>query len=214
MSETETGGLGAGRIEPRELEQEMRSSFLDYAMSRDRRARAPGRPRRAEARSPPRALLDVDERQPAGSAVREVRPHRRRRDGQVPPPRRPGDLRHARAAGAAVLACATRSSTARETSARSTTTRRPRSATPRLGSSGWRRSCFRDRLGHGRLRAQLRRVAAGAARPARTLPEPARERVVGDRRRHGDEHAASPPRRDGRRSRRADRQPRRRTWTR
>ncbi len=33
MSELETGGLGAGRIEPRELEQEMRTSFLDYAMS-------------------------------------------------------------------------------------------------------------------------------------------------------------------------------------
>ena len=33
MSEVETGGLGGGRIEPRELEQEMRSSFLDYAMS-------------------------------------------------------------------------------------------------------------------------------------------------------------------------------------
>jgi DNA gyrase subunit A len=33
MSEVETGGLGPGRIEPRELEQEMRSSFLDYAMS-------------------------------------------------------------------------------------------------------------------------------------------------------------------------------------
>src|SRR6266487_65992 len=33
MSEVETGALGAGRIEPRELEQEMRSSFLDYAMS-------------------------------------------------------------------------------------------------------------------------------------------------------------------------------------
>src|ERR1043166_634550 len=33
MSELETGALGAGRIEPRELEQEMRSSFLDYAMS-------------------------------------------------------------------------------------------------------------------------------------------------------------------------------------
>ena len=28
-----TGPLGAGRIEPRELEQEMRSSYLDYAMS-------------------------------------------------------------------------------------------------------------------------------------------------------------------------------------
>src|SRR6201986_3160012 len=33
MSEVETGGLGGGRIEPRELEPEMRSSFLDYAMS-------------------------------------------------------------------------------------------------------------------------------------------------------------------------------------
>jgi DNA gyrase subunit A len=33
MSEVDTGGLGGGRIEPRELEQEMRSSFLDYAMS-------------------------------------------------------------------------------------------------------------------------------------------------------------------------------------
>jgi DNA gyrase subunit A len=33
MSELETGSLGPERIEPRELEQEMRSSFLDYAMS-------------------------------------------------------------------------------------------------------------------------------------------------------------------------------------
>jgi DNA gyrase subunit A len=33
LSELETGALGPGRIEPRELEQEMRSSFLDYAMS-------------------------------------------------------------------------------------------------------------------------------------------------------------------------------------
>src|SRR6187455_97655 len=33
MSEHDTGGLNVGRIETRELEQEMRSSFLDYAMS-------------------------------------------------------------------------------------------------------------------------------------------------------------------------------------
>src|SRR4051795_5992294 len=33
MSEFETGALGPGRIEPRELEQEMRASYLDYAMS-------------------------------------------------------------------------------------------------------------------------------------------------------------------------------------
>src|SRR5690242_20638398 len=33
MSEVDTGALGGGRVESRELEQEMRSSFLDYAMS-------------------------------------------------------------------------------------------------------------------------------------------------------------------------------------
>src|SRR3954451_3051404 len=33
MSEIETGPLGAGRIESRELDQEVRTSFLDYAMS-------------------------------------------------------------------------------------------------------------------------------------------------------------------------------------
>jgi DNA gyrase subunit A len=33
VSEVDTGGLGSGRIEIRELEQEMRSSFLDYSMS-------------------------------------------------------------------------------------------------------------------------------------------------------------------------------------
>src|SRR3954447_849341 len=33
MSELDTGALGPGRIEPRELEQEMRASYLDYAMS-------------------------------------------------------------------------------------------------------------------------------------------------------------------------------------
>src|SRR5689334_3313951 len=33
MSELDTGALGPGRIEPRELEQEMRSSCLNYAMS-------------------------------------------------------------------------------------------------------------------------------------------------------------------------------------
>src|SRR5213079_184238 len=32
MSEYDTGALGPGRIEPRELEQEMRSSYLDYAI--------------------------------------------------------------------------------------------------------------------------------------------------------------------------------------
>src|SRR5262245_27884098 len=33
MSDLDTGAIDPGRIEPRELEQEMRASFLDYPMS-------------------------------------------------------------------------------------------------------------------------------------------------------------------------------------
>src|SRR5947207_14639245 len=33
MSELDPGPLGAGRVETRELDQEVRTSFLDYAMS-------------------------------------------------------------------------------------------------------------------------------------------------------------------------------------
>ena len=58
---------------------------------------------------------------------------------------------------------------------------------------------------HRRLRAELRRVAARARGAACALPEPARQRVVRDRRRHGDQHAAASPRRGHRRARRADR---------
>ena len=39
----------------------------------------------------------------------------------------------------------------------------------------------------------------GAARPARALPEPARQRLVGHRRRHGDQHPAAQPARGDRR---------------
>ena len=94
----------AGRVEPRELELEMRSSFLDYAMSV----------------IVSRALPDVrDGLKPVHRRVlwgmhdagmqpnrpyKKSRRDRRRRDGELPPARRPGDLRHARAHGAAVLA--------------------------------------------------------------------------------------------------------------
>ena len=99
-----TGALGPGRIEPRELEQEMRSSFLDYAMSS----------------SSSRALPDVrDGLKPVHRRVlyacgrRELQPGRPYKKcanivgdvmGNLPPARRRRDLRHARPDGAAVLA--------------------------------------------------------------------------------------------------------------
>ena len=70
---------------------------------RDRRPGAARRARRPQAGPPPRPLRDARPRPAADPAVPQVRLHRRRGDGQVPPPRRLGDLRHAGADGAGLL---------------------------------------------------------------------------------------------------------------
>ena len=168
------------------------------------------RARRAEAGAPARALLDVVERQPAGPPVREVREHRRLRDGQPSPARRRVDLRHARPARAAVLAALP---ARRRPGQLRLDRRRPagRDALHRGAPREARRGdAARARLGHGRLRPELRRVEARAARAAGALPEPARQRQRRDRGRHGDEHPAAQPERGDRRDRDADRQARRR----
>ena len=187
----------------------MRSSYLDYAMSVIVGARAARRARRAEAGAPPRPLLDVDERQPPRPAVREVREHRRLRDGQPSPARRQRDLRHARPAGAALLA--------------------PLSARRRPGQLRLdrRRPAGRDALHRGPPRAGSPRRCCGeldsdtvdfgpnydeSKREPLVLPARFPNLLVngsaGHRRRHGDEHPAAPPGRDDRRRRRADRQAR------
>ena len=65
----------------------------------------------------------------------------------------------------------------------------------------------RPRHGHRRLHPELRRQQAGAGRPAGALPEPAGQRLVGHRGRHGDEHPAAQPARGHGRGRRVHRQP-------
>ena len=64
----------------------------------------------------------------------------------------------------------------------------------------------RPRQGHGRLPGQLRRHHQGAGRPAREVSEPARQRRRRHRRRHGDQHPAAQPRRGNRRLPRPSRQ--------
>ena len=59
-----------------------------------------------------------------------------------------------------------------------------------------RRDARRHRQGHRRLRRQLRRHPEGAVGPAGQAAEPARQRQLGHRGRHGHEHPAAPPRRD------------------
>ena len=188
---TVTEPLGAGRIEPRELEQEMRSSYLDYAMSvivgralpdvRDglkpvhRRVlwgmhesgMQPNRPYKKSAN----VVGDVmGNYHPHGDSaiydtlVRMAQPFSLRYplvDGQG----NFGSIDDDPPAAMRYTEC--------------------RLAASRHGDAP------RHRHGHRRVRAELRRVAQGAAHAPVALPEPARERLHGHRGRHGDEHPAA-----------------------
>ena len=201
--------LGSGRIESRELEQEMRSSFLDYAMSvivsralpdaRDglkpvhRRVLyamheaglQPNRPRLKSAR----VVGDVmgyyhphGDQSIYDTLVRMAQPFSLRYplvDGQ-------GNFGNIDDYPAAAM--------------RYTECRLTRLATEML------RDIDMDTVD---FVPELRRVTPRAVGAAVAVPEPARERLVRDRRRNGDEHAAAPARRGCRRDRAAHRQARR-----
>ena len=191
--------IGGGNIEPRGLEEEMRSSYLDYAMSV-----IVGRalPDVRDGLKPVhrRVLFAMNEAglQP-NRGYAKCAAHRRRCDGQVPPARRLGDLRHARAARAGLLDA----QPARRRPGQLRLRRRRPGGGDALHRGAAARARARDaarpRQGHGRLPAQLRRQRPRAGRAAGALPEPARQRLVRDRRRHGDEHPAAQPARDDRR---------------
>ena len=172
---------------------------------RDRRAGAAGRARRPQAGAPARALRDARGRPAAEPRAPQVRPRGRRRDGLLPPARRPVDLRHARAAGAALLDALP----ARRRPGQLREHRRLPGCGDALHGVPARAPGHRDaprhRRGHRRLQAELRRVAPRARGAAGAPAEPAAERLGRDRGRHGDEHAAAQSRRGGRRARGDDR---------
>ena len=151
--------ISGGNVEPRALEEEMRTAYLDYAMSV----------------IVGRALPDVrDGLKPVHRRVlyamnelglgpdpllRQVRQDRRRGDGQLSPARRLRDLRHARAHGAGLLDA---QRARRRPGQLRLGRRRPggRHALHRGPPRAHRhRDAARPRHGHGRLRAQLRRLA-------------------------------------------------------
>ena len=151
--------IGGGNIEPRGLEEEMRSAYLDYAMSV-----IVGRalPDVRDGLKPVhrRVLYAMNELglQPEPGA-RQVRADRRRGDGQLPPARRLGDLRHARAAGAGLL----HALPARRRPGQLRLHRRLPGGRDALhrGAPGTARDrdAARPRPGHRRLRPELRRHA-------------------------------------------------------
>ncbi len=124
-----------------------------------------------------------------------MREDRRRRDGRLPPPRRPGDLRRPGAARAGLLVplpAGRRPGQLRQHRRRSGR-RLPLHRSP---DDGVRQApARRHRARHGGPAPQLFGRQGGAGRAAGGLPEPARQRRAGHRGRHGDLHPAPQHRR-------------------
>ena len=176
---------------------------------RDRGARAARCARRPEAGAAPHPLRDEGRRLRLDAAVPQVRAHRRRRDGQVSPARRHGDLRRHGAHGAGLLhapAADRRAGQFRLDGRRSAGGDALHRGAPGHASP---RRCWptSTRTRSISSRTTTRRDA-GADGPAGGLPEPAGQRRGRHRRRHGDQHPAAQSRRADRRLLRADRQSR------
>ena len=186
----------AREILPVNLEDEMRKSYLDYAMSVIVGPRAARRARRPEARAPARALRHA--------RARQRLEHARTRNRRASSAMSSANIIRTATSPCTTPSCAWRSpsrcatcwSTARAISAPSTAIRRRPCATPKcacrkLGG----RAARGHRQGNGRLHPELRRVGERAGGAAGARPEPADQRLLGHRGGHGDQHPAAQPRR-------------------
>ena len=160
-------------------------------------ARAARRARRAEAGAAPHPVHDVAAEPDRRRQAPQVREGRRRRDGELPPARRRGALRDARAHGAAVLAALSARRRLRQLRLARRRQRRgdalhgmpPRAHRPTR--------CSRRSIS---ARCHFRPNYDGTKTEPVVLParhsEPADQRRHRDRGRHGDQHPAAQPRRE------------------
>ena len=158
----------SGAIEPIEIQEEMERSFLDYSMSVIVSRALPDA--RDGLKPVHRRILwgMYDMRRPARPAHHEVRPRHRRRDGQVPPPRRRRDLRRAGAHGPALLPAPPAGRTPTATSARSTI----RPAAARYTECRLAPIAMHMLDGHRRGHRRLHRQLLGRVRGARRCCRP------------------------------------------
>ena len=195
----------AREILPVNLEDEMRKSYLDYAMSVIVGPRLARRPRRPEAGASARALRHARARQRLEPGLQEIGARRRRRHRQVSSARRRIGVRRHRAHGAGVLDALPAGRRPGKLRFRG---RRSAGGDALHGSAhveARRRAAGRHRQGNGRFRAELRRVRKRTRGPAGAHSESADQRLFGHRRRHGDQHPAAQSDRDHHRLHRADR---------
>ena len=184
---------------PISLEEEMRRSYLDYAMSV-----IVGRalPDARDGLKPVhrRVLFAMHElNNDWNRAYKKSRAHRRRRDRQVPPARRPVGLRHHRAHGAALLAAPHAGRRPGQLRLGRRRQRRGDALHRNPPGQDRPRDAGRYRQGNRRLRPELRRQRERAAGPADAAAQSAGQRLGRHRGRHGDEHSAAQPERGRRR---------------
>ena len=175
---------------------------------RHRQPRAARRARRPEAGPSTNSLHDARDGPHLDIELSQVCGDRRRGDGQVPPARRSGPVRRAGPPRPDVLAAL--SADRRPGQLRLGRRRPARGDALHRGAHDRHRGrgAGRHRQADGRLRRELRRHAPAARGAAGQAAQPARQRLVGHRRGHGDQHPAASPRRGRRRNHCADRQPR------
>ena len=151
------------------------------------------RARRAQAGARADPVRDVRQRVPARPRVLQVLAGRRRRHGQLPPARRQRDLRRPGPDGAALVDA---DAADRQPGQLRLAGQRPARghAVHRVppGPAGHGDAAGHQR-GHRRLPRQLRRPLLRARGAAEPVPQPAHQRVRGDRGRHGDQDPAAQP---------------------
>ena len=181
---------------PVSLEAEMRHSYLDYAMSV-----IVGRalPDVRDGLKPVhrRVLFAMHEanivwNRPYVKCARVVGDVH----GQIPPARRHGDLRRAGPDGAGLLAALSADRRPGQLRLGRRRQRRRRCATPSAGSSGSPTSCWPTSTRKPSISSRTTTARSRSRRPAVAAAEPAGQRLVGHRRRHGDQHPAAQPDRD------------------
>ena len=166
-----------------------------------RRPCAARRPGRAQAGPRPDPVRDARRRLPARPRLLQVLAGRRRRHGQLPPARRQRDLRRAGADGAALVdadAADRQPGQLRLAGQRPARGHAVHRMPPRPAGDG---DAAGHQRGHRRLPGELRRPLVRARRAAEPVPQPADQRVRGDRGRHGHQDPAAQPARGGRRRR-------------
>ena len=182
-----------GDVRAIRIEDEMRVSYLDYAMSVIV-ARALPDVRDGLKPVHRRILYTMGEMGLSRhELLPQVRGDRRRGDGQVPPARRRRAVRRPRPAGPGLLDALPAGGRAGQLRLGGRRLGRGHALHGGPPHGDLRRDARRHRQGHRRLRRQLRRHPEGAVGPAGQAAEPADQRLVGDRGRHGDQHPAPPP---------------------